>query len=94
MSPNVVFHRKCLGRKLCILTKTHDREILLGSKVAGVGWLSCTAAESLRAFVERVVANFRDKNIVFYDCGKTGNLWLSKDLHTHRHVPSNTLLDF
>ena len=34
-------------------------------RVAGVGWLSCTAAESLRAFVVRVFANFRDKNIVF-----------------------------
>ena len=54
-------------------------------KVAGVGWLSDTSAESLRAFVERVFANFRDKNIVFYNCGKTGHLWLSKDLHTHRH---------
>ena len=41
-------------------------------RVAGVGWLSCTAAESLRAFVEHVFANFRDKNIVFWDCGKTG----------------------
>ena len=34
-------------------------------RVAGVGWLSGTAAESLRAFVERVYANFCDKNIVF-----------------------------
>ena len=51
-------------------------------RVAVVGWLSCTAAESLRAFVERVFANYRDKNIVFHDCGKTGNLRLSKDLHT------------
>ena len=29
----------------------------------------------------------------FFNCGKTGHLWLSKDLHTHRRVPSNTLLD-
>ena len=84
MSPNVVFHRKCLGRKLCILTKTHDREILLGSKVAGVGWLSCTAAESLRAFVERVIANFRDKNVVFYYRAETGNLWLLRDYYESR----------
>ena len=63
------------------------------SRVAGVGWLSGTAAESLRAFGERVFANFRDKNVVFYNCGKTGHLWLSKDLHTHRHVPSNTHFD-
>ena len=61
--------------------------------VAGVGWLSGTAAESLRAFGERVFANFRDKNVVFYNCGETGHFWLSKDLHTHRHVPSNTLFD-
>ena len=33
--------------------------------VAGVGWLSWTAAESLRAFVERVFANFRDKWLFF-----------------------------
>ena len=63
------------------------------SRVAGVGWLSGTAAESLRAFGERVFANFCDKNVVFYNCGKTGHLWLSKDLHTHRHVHSNTLFD-
>ena len=34
-------------------------------RVAGVGWLSWTAIESLRAFGERVFANFRDKNVVF-----------------------------
>ena len=62
-------------------------------RVAGVGRLSGTAAESLTAFGERVFANFRDKNVVFYNCGKTGHLWLSKDLHTHRHVRSNTLFD-
>ena len=38
-------------------------------RVAGVGWLSYTAA-----FVEPVFANFCDKNAVF--CGKTGNLLL------------------
>ena len=32
-------------------------------RVAGVGWLSCTTAESLRAFVESVFANFRDKRL-------------------------------
>ena len=63
------------------------------ARVAGVGWLSGTAAESLRAFVERVFANFRDKSVVFYNCGKTGHLWLSKDLHTQRHIPSDTLFD-
>ena len=62
-------------------------------RVAGVGWLSGTAAESLRAFGERVFANFRNKNVLFYNCGKTGHLWLPKDLHTHRHVPSNALFD-
>ena len=39
-------------------------------KVAGVGWLSDTSAESLRAFVERVFANFRDKNVFFTIAGK------------------------
>ena len=62
-------------------------------RVAGVGWLSWTAIESLRAFGERVFANFRDKHIVFYNCRKTGHLWLSKDLHIQRHVPLNTLFD-
>ena len=33
-------------------------------RVAEVGRLSWTVAESLRAFVECVIANFRDKNIV------------------------------
>ena len=57
--------------------------IIIFVRLAGVGWLSCTAAESLRAFVERIFANFRDKNIVFYNCGKTGHLWLAKRLaHT------------
>ena len=37
---------------------------MVTSRVAGVGWLSCTTAESLRAFIERVFANFCKKNIV------------------------------
>ena len=66
---------------------------LSSSYVAGVGWLSWTAAESLRAFVEGVFANFRDKNMFTIDrkqsiCGSQGTLD-----HTHRHVPSNTLFD-
>ena len=60
---------------------------MLYNRVAGVGWLSGTAVESLRAFAAGVFANFRDKNIVFYNCRKTGHLLLSKDLHTHRRVP-------
>ena len=32
---------------------------------ADVGWLSVNVTKSLRAFVERVNANFRDKNVVF-----------------------------
>jgi len=39
-------------------------------RVAGVGWLLCTAAESLRAFVESVFANFRDKTLFFTIAGK------------------------
>ena len=42
------------------------QHLVTQGRVAGVGWLSCTAAESLRAFVERVFANFRDKNVVFF----------------------------
>ena len=81
----------------CKITNLLHRKNLstkhLHTRVAGVGWLSGTAAESLSAFVERVFTNFRDKNVVFYNCGKTGYLWLSKDLNTNRHVPSNTLFD-
>ena len=51
--------------------------------MAGVGWLSGTAAESLSAFGEHVFANLCGKKRRFYNCGKTGHLWLSKDLHTH-----------
>ena len=39
-------------------------------RVAVVGWLSCTAAESLRSFVERVFANFSDKKRLFSIAGK------------------------
>ena len=46
-------------------------------RVAGVGWLSASAKYSLRTFVERVFAHFRDKNIVFYDCVNIGSFWLS-----------------
>ena len=58
------------------------------------GWLSWNAAESLRAFVERVFADFRDKNAVLRlkVWGKTGNLRSSKDLNTHRQIPSYTLV--
>ena len=35
-------------------------------RVAGVGWLSGNATESLSPFVERIFANFGDKNMVFY----------------------------
>merc|ERR1719285_1591424 len=62
---------------------TNIKYLISNIRVAGVGWLSGTAAESLRAFGERVFANFCDKNIVFYNCGKTGHLWLAKRLaHT------------
>ena len=43
------------------------RLFVVSYRVAGVGWLSWTAAESLRAFVERVFVNFPDKNVVLYD---------------------------
>ena len=38
--------------------------------MAGVGWLSVNATKSLRAFVERVFANFCDKNVDFTIEGK------------------------
>ena len=42
----------------------------LSFRVAGVGWLSGTAAESLRAFGERVFANFATKALFFTIAGK------------------------
>ena len=53
-------------------------------RVAEVGRLSWTVAEYLRAFVERVIANFRDKNVVFYNRAETGNLWVSRDYYERR----------
>ena len=52
--------------------------------LAEVGRLSWTVAESFRAFVERVNANFRDKNVIFYNPAETDNLWLSKDYYESR----------
>ena len=52
------------------------RKVLGADRVAEVGRLSWSVAESLRAFVERVIANFRDKNVVFYYRAETGNLGL------------------
>ena len=45
-------------------------------RVAEVGWLLASAKYSLRASVERVFANFRDKNVVFYHCVNIGSFWL------------------
>ena len=59
-------------------------------RVAGVGWLSGTTAESLKAFVERVFSNFATKTSFITIEGKQA---MSKDLNTHSHVPSNTFLD-
>ena len=38
---------------------------MAGVRGAGVGWLSVSTTKSLRAFVERVFANSRDKNVFF-----------------------------
>ena len=46
------------------------------ARVAGVGWLSGTAAESLRAFVERVFTNFCDENVIFYKIVILHEYWL------------------
>ena len=54
----------------------YSSSILQCPRVAEVGSLSWTVAKSLRAFVERVIANFRDKNVVFYNRAETGNLGL------------------
>ena len=51
---------------------------------ADVGWLSVNVTKSLRAFVERVNTNFRDKNVVFYYRAETGNLWLLRDYYESR----------
>ena len=67
--------------------------ILCKYRVTGVDLLSWTPAESLIAFVERIFANFRDKNVIFYDLRKSENLWLSRDLHTYTRVPLNTFFD-
>ena len=40
-------------------------EVQCNDRVAGVGWLSCTTAESLRAFIERVFANFCKKTLFY-----------------------------
>ena len=58
------------------------RLFVVSYRVAGVGWLSWTAAESLRAFVEHVFANVRNNNVVFYDCGKKRQFVVVKRL-TH-----------
>ena len=51
-------------------------------KLPGVGWLSVNATKSLRAFVERVFANFCDKNVFFFTisehslkAGSSKDLW-------------------
>ena len=54
------------------------------SSQAGVGKLSWTLAESHKAFLERVIANFGDKNVVLYNQADTGNFWLSRDYYESR----------
>ena len=46
------------------------------NRVAEVGGLSGSAKKSLRAFVERVFKNFRDKNVVFYKIVILHEYWL------------------
>ena len=51
---------------IIILTQlASPSQILIKHRVAGVGRLSASVTESLDAFGERVLANFRDKNIKF-----------------------------
>ena len=42
------------------------------NRVAGVGWLSANATESLSPFGERVFASFCDNNLVFLRLRKNG----------------------
>ena len=54
----------------------------------GRGWLAFVDRSKIpRGFRRARFCKFSRKNINFYNCGKTGHLWLSKDLHTHRHAP-------
>ena len=72
------------NKEVCPLGITEVSSDMEG-RVARVGWLLCTAAETLRAFVERVFANFC-KHFFFYNCGKTGNIAVAKRLtHTQAH---------
>ena len=59
--------------KLSYLKYEHLEIHLHNIRVAGVGWLSWNAAESLKSFR---ICTFLLQNVVFHDWGKTGNLWL------------------
>ena len=49
----------------------HALQNLAKDRVAEVGWISWTAKDPTKAFVEHVFANFRDKNVVFVNfCDK------------------------
>ena len=63
-------------------------------RVAGL-WLAFVERSRIpQRFRRARICKFsRQKHCFFYDWGKTGNLWLSKDLNTHRHISWNTLLD-
>ena len=55
---------------------------MVQTRVAGVGWLLCTAAESLRAFVERVLQIFAKKTLFFMIAEKQAICGCQKT-HTH-----------
>ena len=73
-----------LGQVVKVDLQSVGSKLLVHSSLAEVGRLSWSVAESLRAFVERVIANFRDKNVVFYYRAETGNLWLLRDYYESR----------
>ena len=50
----------------------------------GRGWLAFGATESLKAFVECIFANLRNKNVVFLQLSENRQFVVV----THRHVPS------
>ena len=60
----------------------------------GRGWLAFVDRSRIpQSFRRARICKFLRQKRRFLHCGKTGHLWLSKDLHKHRHVPSNTLFD-
>ena len=67
-----------------------DPDTLNSLVQGGRGWLAFSHRKIIpQSFRRARSRNFLRQNIVcLYDQGETGNLCLSRDFHTHRHVPS------